>query len=64
MEEISLPCYSAQRIIMEMLAEKRDPFYARAMHFVDGKDEDTEYSYDANGNMMQDDARFEQRNRK
>ena len=30
------------------------PFYAGAMHFRDGADEDEEYAYDENGNMTQD----------
>ncbi|MBP3744623.1 MAG: hypothetical protein J6I34_04305 [Prevotella sp.] len=30
------------------------PYYAGAFHFVDGVDEDEEYSYDANGNMTSD----------
>lgn len=30
------------------------PYYAGAFHFVDGTKEATEYSYDANGNMVMD----------
>ena len=30
------------------------PFYAGAFHFVDGADEEYEYSYDENGNMTKD----------
>lgn len=30
------------------------PYYAGAFHFVDGADEEYEYSYDENGNMTKD----------
>jgi hypothetical protein len=30
------------------------PFYSGAFHFNDGVDEDVEYEYDRNGNMVKD----------
>lgn len=32
----------------------KGPYYAGAFHFVDGANEDVEYTYDANGNMTKD----------
>ncbi len=46
--------YTGNQLVRVTDASPNDPVYKEIMHFVDGADEEVEYTYDANGSMKKD----------